>query len=193
LTRADALRALCADLSAPLPAGGIAPDSLIGRWERDADLFERAGDSKTAAGIHGYVEALRSANAVIRARAALAVFLDDGASEAQRKAIQLALSQAPGVTSVVYWSKADALAHFKRAFAAFPDLTANVTADALPESFHLRLASSEAFDQVTALAMSMSGVSKAVADLSDVPPPAARLGAIDAIEQCRSPAPSLSP
>jgi cell division protein FtsX len=94
---------------------------------------------------------------------------------------------------VIYRTPAEALAEFKRVFAAYSALTANVTADALPASFHLRLSSADAFDRVAAVAESQSGVNRATLDLSDVAWPAAGLGAFRAVLHCQNPIPSLSP
>ena len=172
------------------------PESLLGRLDRDADLFERAGDRKTAAGLRDLATTERAANAARRDKTALAVFLRDGVSTSQRQAIQRALSGTPGVVSVVYWSKEDALAQFKRIYAANPTLTANVTADALPASFHLRLSTTDAFDRVAALARSMPGVDKADVDLGatvSAPVNVGAAAALGAMAKCRSPAPSGSP
>src|SRR5205823_8910618 len=101
-TQADAQRTLCADLRTSVPASGIMPESLLRRLEKDADLFERAGDRTTAAGLRDMATTERAANAAGRDKTALAVFLRDGVSTSQRQAIERALSEAPGVVSVVY-------------------------------------------------------------------------------------------
>lgn len=67
------------------------------------------------------------------------VFLADDVSADQRDAIQRDLVAMPEVANVIYESKDEAFRRFKLLFKDNPDLTENVTPDALPESFRVKL------------------------------------------------------
>lgn len=177
------------------PPPSVFPDSVLPRLEAVADLFEQAGDTKTASGFREVIAVQRSLNAASREKAVLAVFLDDSVSLSQRETIEATLTQAEGVISVVYESKADAFEHFKEMFADYPELVANVSADALPASFRLRISGPEAFDQVASLAGSMPGVIEVTTDLSGVAnlPPASFGVTSRALAQCKSPGAFPSP
>lgn len=69
----------------------------------------------------------------------VAVFLAKDVTPAQRDAIQQDLLQMPEVARVIYESKQDAYENFKKLFQDSPDIVENVTADALPESFRVKL------------------------------------------------------
>jgi hypothetical protein len=158
-TQAEAQRALCADLAAPAPPDGPRTDAALQRLQADANLFEAAGDKVTAEGIRALVNALRAGNKYSNlGKEGMRVFLLDEASQSQIDAIKLSLSRASGVVSVTFESKADAFARFKRDFADHPELILNVSPDALPASFRVRLSSPGTYDQLAASVKSMPGV-----------------------------------
>jgi cell division transport system permease protein len=78
----------------------------------------------------------------------VSVFLTEGVSEPQRAEIQRELETLPVVQSVVYESKEEAFGRFKEQFRDTPDLVNNVTADALPESFRVKLRDPEKFQDI---------------------------------------------
>ena len=69
----------------------------------------------------------------------VAVFLKDTITLPDQNRLQTMIQAMPEVTSVRYESKAEAYARFKRLFANQPALTQNVSADALPASFRVKL------------------------------------------------------
>ena len=69
----------------------------------------------------------------------VAVFLKRDVTKDARDSIQRDLLAMPEVASVVYESKQDAYETFKRLFRDEPDIVENTTADALPESFRVKL------------------------------------------------------
>lgn len=66
------------------------------------------------------------------------------ATEAQKQTIKERLERMPRVRSVVYESQEQAYARFKKRFADDKDLLESVRPDALPDSFHVRVADEEA-------------------------------------------------
>jgi len=69
----------------------------------------------------------------------VAVFLKRDITPEARDAIQRDLVAMPEVASVSYESKQEAYETFKRLFRDEPDIVENTTADALPESFRVKL------------------------------------------------------
>jgi cell division transport system permease protein len=67
------------------------------------------------------------------------VFLNDSISPDERDALQQDLLQMPEVARVSLETKAQAYANFRKLFANQPEIVANTTADALPESFRIQL------------------------------------------------------
>ena len=84
-------------------------------------------------------------------------------SEDQRNAIQTALYANPVVQKVYYESKDDAYKHFLDLFKNSPDLTRNVSPDALPPSFRVKLKDPKRFDVIQSEFQDMPGVDQ-VAD-----------------------------
>jgi cell division transport system permease protein len=84
-------------------------------------------------------------------------------SEDQRQAIQTALYANPVVQKVYYESKQDAYKHFLDLFKNSPDLTRNVSPDALPPSFRVKLKDPKRFDVIQSEFQDMPGVDQ-VAD-----------------------------
>lgn len=168
ITRAVAQRAFCADLASAGPSDQRLPEPVVRRLLVDADLFEWAGDGRTAEGIRRLVEGLRLLDRLRRDRKAMAVYLEDGLTDSQLDAIRQSLSEAPEVASVRFESKADALARFRQLFADQPGLVSNVPEDALPASFRVRLSSSESFDELARSIESMPGVERVIVDVSEL-------------------------
>lgn len=75
----------------------------------------------------------------------------------QRDAVRQVLETNPGVASVYYESSEEAYTHFKEQFANSPILN-SVTADALPESFRVKLKSPNDYDSVSAAVSTQPGV-----------------------------------
>ena len=69
----------------------------------------------------------------------VAVFLNQGVTPEERDSIQRALLAMTEVGSVQYESKAEAYETFKKLFRDEPDIVENTTAEALPESFRVKL------------------------------------------------------
>jgi cell division protein FtsX len=66
----------------------------------------------------------------------------------------------------LYWSRADAFAEYQK---QYPTNSAGLTAAGFPPSFHVRMRSPDADDQMSALLQSMPGVSKIAPDFSSIP------------------------
>lgn len=79
-------------------------------------------------------------------------------SEEQRQALLSDLESMPKVQNVFYESQQDAFDRFREQFADSPDLVENVTADALPESFRVKLVDPEQFDVVASSFQGRPGV-----------------------------------
>jgi cell division transport system permease protein len=78
----------------------------------------------------------------------VAVFLNQGITPDERASIQRDLVNMPEVASVKYESKAEAYETFKKLFRDEPDIVENTTADALPESFRVKLKNPNQFSVV---------------------------------------------
>ena len=88
----------------------------------------------------------------------VSVYLLDTISEAQEDNLQRLLQEMPQVQSVQYESKADAYRRFQEIFKEQEDLTANVTPDALPASFRVKLVDPEQFGVVAARLNGQPGI-----------------------------------
>ena len=163
---ADAQRALCADIrSGPATTDQTVPEAKLQQLLADADLFERAGDKSTARGIRTLVSAMQTINRLKTERTEMRVSLVMEASQQEISAIELSLSQMPGVDSVRFESKDEVLARFKEIFADNPALIANVTADTFRAAFRLHLSSPEKFDEIAATIEGLPGVQSVTIDL----------------------------
>ncbi|MDQ1710464.1 MAG: cell division transport system permease protein [Frankiaceae bacterium] len=78
----------------------------------------------------------------------VSIFLAKDVTEDQRTTLQADLSSNPQVKTVYYESHEDALKRFKEDFKDSPDLLKDVTAQALPESFRVKLKDPRRFDDV---------------------------------------------
>lgn len=78
----------------------------------------------------------------------VAVFLNPEISEEQRNAIREDLVVMPEIARVDYESKQQAYDRFKKIFREDPDIVANTSPDALPESFRVKLRDPEKFEIV---------------------------------------------
>jgi cell division transport system permease protein len=79
-------------------------------------------------------------------------------TQEQRELISKDLATAPQVERVYYESKAQAYERFKEQFKDSPDLVANVSAEALPESFRVKLADPSQFEIVASAFQDRPGV-----------------------------------
>lgn len=79
-------------------------------------------------------------------------------TEQQRTAIGDQLRAMPQVQQVYYESQQDAYANFKKRFADSPNLVDNVTQDALPESYRVKLKDPTQFDVVKKAVQDQPGV-----------------------------------
>lgn len=79
----------------------------------------------------------------------VSIFLDKAVTEDQRTTLQSDLTSNPQVKTVYYESKDDALRRFKELYKDTPDLLKDVTAQALPESFRVKLKDPTKFQDVS--------------------------------------------
>jgi cell division transport system permease protein len=79
-------------------------------------------------------------------------------TDEQRRALQADLEAMPEVQRVFYESQAQAYAQFREQFKDSPDLVENVTADALPESFRVKLKDPKQFEVVASAFQERPGV-----------------------------------
>lgn len=105
----------------------------------------------------------RQANLMVEATTAkveVAVYLADDISPQQRNRLQDMLLDLDEVASVDFESKQEAYERFQLLFADQEDLRENVTPDALPASFRVKLADPEKFAVVDAVMTGQPGVDK---------------------------------
>jgi cell division transport system permease protein len=79
-------------------------------------------------------------------------------TQEQREELRTDLTAMPEVQTVAYESKAEAYERFREQFKDSPDLLENVTADALPESFRVKLKDPDTFDVVATAFQDRPGV-----------------------------------
>lgn len=92
----------------------------------------------------------------------ISIFLTEDVTQPQRDEIDRVLQGLPLVQSVVYEPKAEAYRRFKLQFQDQPDLLANVTEDALPESFRVKLTDPTQYDAVASAVRDLPGVGQVV-------------------------------
>jgi cell division transport system permease protein len=92
----------------------------------------------------------------------VSVFLRDGISQSQQNHLQQLLQQMPEVDTVHYESKAEAFQRFKEIFKSQRELVENVSEDALPASFRVKLIDPEEFSVVDARLRGQPGIDKIV-------------------------------
>jgi cell division transport system permease protein len=97
----------------------------------------------------------------------VSVFLRDGISGIQQQHLQQLLLQMPEVDTAHYESKAEAFQRFREIFKNEQDLVENVSPDALPASFRVKLEDPEKFEVVAARLAGQPGIDKIV-DQRDV-------------------------
>jgi cell division transport system permease protein len=88
----------------------------------------------------------------------VAVFLQDSVSNADRTRLYNMLQQMPEVASVRYESKQEAYQRFKQIFKSEHAITQNVTAQAIPASFQVRLKDPSKFSVVAARLTGQPGI-----------------------------------
>ena len=107
----------------------------------------------------------RQVNLVVDAttgKVEVAVYLRDSISQADRDRLYKLLDDMPVVSQVSYESKHDAYEHFLQIFRNQTALTQNVSPDALPASFRVKLADPEKFDTVAAQLQGQPGIERVV-------------------------------
>jgi cell division transport system permease protein len=92
----------------------------------------------------------------------VAVYLNDGISQADRERIQTVLTRMPEVAKVQYESKEQAFARFEELFKNQPELANNVSPDALPASYRVQLVDPEKFEVVKAQLEGQPGIEKII-------------------------------
>jgi cell division transport system permease protein len=92
----------------------------------------------------------------------VSVFLSDGISKSQQDHLQELLTQMPEVALVHYESKAEAYQRFQDIFRTQKSLVENVSPDALPASFRVKLKDPEKFEVVAARLGGQPGIDKIV-------------------------------
>ena len=92
----------------------------------------------------------------------VAVYLQDNISTLDQHHLLGLIQQMPEVSNVRYESKQQAYERFKRIFANQPALTANVSPDALPASFRVKLKDPSQFALVAARLTGQPGVKRIV-------------------------------
>lgn len=92
----------------------------------------------------------------------VSVFLTDEVTQAQRDDVAGTLADLPLVQNTLYESKQIAYDRFQEQFQDSPDLLANVTADALPESYRVKLIDPEQYEVVASAVRDLPGVEQVV-------------------------------
>lgn len=88
------------------------------------------------------------------------IFLDEGVTEDQRENLKNQLEGDDLVQSVTYESREDAYKRFQELFKDSPDLVQNVKAEALPESFRVKLKNPRRFETMNQRYSNADGVDK---------------------------------
>ncbi len=97
----------------------------------------------------------------------VSVFLRDGISTSQQQNLQNLLTNMPEVATVHYESKAEAYQRFKQIFRTEQDLVNNVSPNALPASFRVKLKDPSKFEVVAARLEGQPGIDK-IQDQRDI-------------------------
>jgi cell division transport system permease protein len=97
--------------------------------------------------------------ASVEANVEVSVFLDDTISSTQQANIQQLLENMPQTKSVSYESKEEAYQKFLQLFKDQPDLTKNVSQDALPASFQVQLKDPNQFGAIAQQLQGQPGIS----------------------------------
>lgn len=92
----------------------------------------------------------------------ISIFLANNVTQAQREDIRQVLDDLPLVQTIVYESKDEAYRRFQLQFQDQPDLLANVSRDALPESYRVKLSDPTQYDVVASAVRGEPGVGQVV-------------------------------
>ncbi len=92
----------------------------------------------------------------------VSVFLKDSISQSQIDRLERLISDMPEVASVEFESKEAAYERFKRIFANQEALVQNVTADAMPQSFRIKLNDPEKFEVISARLANEPGIDQII-------------------------------
>ncbi|AEV86786.1 hypothetical protein ACWT_5768 [Actinoplanes sp. SE50] len=107
---------------------------------------------------------------ILDENAEFTVFLRDDATDAQRNDVEAALRALPGVTEVSYVNRDEAYQQMTKLFSADPASVADVSRDALPESFKVKMSDIAAVRQIRdeGTVGKLPGVERAVFTCLDV-------------------------
>ena len=92
----------------------------------------------------------------------VSIFLKEEITAEQEQQLRVDLEALPEVDTVFFESKAEAYERFKEQFKESPAIVSNVTADALPKSFRVKLVDAEKFDVVATAFAARPGVDNVV-------------------------------
>jgi len=92
----------------------------------------------------------------------ISIFLQDDVTPAQRTEVTDVLAGLPLVENVIYESKAEAFRRSQKQFADQPDLLANITEDALPESYRVKLRDPTQYEVVASAVRDLPAVDEVV-------------------------------
>jgi len=92
----------------------------------------------------------------------ISIFLKEKVTDPERGEIAQVLNRLPLVQNVVYESKAEAYRRFQLQFQDQPDLIANATQEALPESYRVKLSDPQQYDVVASAVKDLPGVGEVV-------------------------------
>ncbi|GGO23378.1 permease-like cell division protein FtsX [Micromonospora parathelypteridis] len=90
------------------------------------------------------------------------VFLTMEITDQQRSAVNRALATDPAVGTLVFESRDQALARYRKIFADVPELVAPVRADQLPESFRIKLTGRSQYANLAVRVERMPGVDEMI-------------------------------
>ena len=92
----------------------------------------------------------------------ISIFLQDEVTAPERTEVTDVLARLPIVENVIYESKAEAFRRSQKQFAEQPDLLANITEDALPESYRVKLSDPTQYDLVASAVRDLPAVDQVV-------------------------------
>jgi cell division transport system permease protein len=91
-------------------------------------------------------------------RIEVSIFLTDDVTDAQRTSLQAALQRNPLVKELKYENKQQAYDRFQEIWSGSPELISAIKADALPESFRVKLKDPETYDKLAAQLKNQAGI-----------------------------------
>ncbi|MEU3454849.1 permease-like cell division protein FtsX [Micromonospora sp. NPDC006766] len=92
----------------------------------------------------------------------VSIFLTPDVTDQQRSAVERALEENSAVRTIVFVSREEALARFRKAYEDQPELVAGVQASQLPESFRIKLSGRSQYADLAARFRRMPGVDEMI-------------------------------